>query len=152
MRIITTSIALLCLCCAMAQRTKTPAQALVGKWKYDVSTMHLELNAKGRQMLKDPKNGAKAKDFLAKFQKQLATMLKTMKLTFKSDRTMTVDAGNPDNVQTGTWSVNGQSVKVIMTNAAQQTPRMEISKDGKRIHTTYSDPNFGLGKVDLVRS
>ena len=65
--------------------------------------------------------------------------------------TMSMDAGDPSRAMLGTWSIQGRAVKVIMTNAAQKTPAMEISKDGKRIHTTYSDPNFGVGKVDLVR-
>jgi hypothetical protein len=149
MRIITLSAALLCVCTGLAQ--KSPAQLLVGKWKYDVSTMRLELNAKGKQMTSDPKDGPKAKQFLAKFQKQLAEMLKPMKLTFKADRTMSIHAGDPSKSTLGTWSIQGRSIRVIMTDARQKTPAMEITKDGKRIHTVYSDPGFGVGKVDLVR-
>src|SRR5437870_3255329 len=88
---------------AASHQSKTPAQQVVGTWKYDVSTMKLEPNEKGKKQLNDPKTGAQAKAFVAKMQKGLKTMLVTMKITFKADNTLAISGGTPPSKTSGTW-------------------------------------------------
>ncbi len=129
----------------------SPAQQLVGSWAYDVATMKLEVNAKGQKTLDDPIHGSDARRFVANMQRKLAAALKTMTITFKADRSVVIKGGNPPAEGTGGWIVTGRKVKVVMTDTKQKTPQMELATDGARIHTVYSDPNFGVSKVDLVK-
>jgi len=133
-------------CLSIAQHAGEATRQLIGTWKYDVSSMKLELNAKGKASMRDPK----AKESMAGMEKQLASSLKTMTLAFKSNRSVVISSGGKT-VGSGTWTLHGRDVNVVMTNARQATPRMTLAKDGKTIHTVYSDPNFGEGKIDLVK-
>lgn len=138
---------------AFAQKAKAPSPAdqLIGTWKYDIATLKIEPNAKARAYLNDPKTGKQAKESLARLQKSLVTMLKPLKLTFKRDMAFVISSANPSEKKMGTWNIHDRHVHVVMTDGGQATPEMEIDKTGKRIHTTYTDASFGAAKIDLVR-
>lgn len=135
----------------LAQKPKAPAQAVVGAWKYDVTTLKLELNEAAQKQTNDPKHGKEAREMIQKMKAGLTQTLKTMTITFKGDHTLVITTTTSPNKLLGTWTIDGRNVKVLMTNVKQQTPHMEMAKDGKRILTTYTDPSFGVGKVSLVR-
>jgi hypothetical protein len=139
------------LACAQKPKPATPADQLIGIWKYEVTTLKVEPNAKTKAAMNDPKTGKQAKEMMSRLQKSLATMLKPLKLTFKSDMSFVISTLNPNEKRMGTWNIHDRHVHVVMTDGGQATPEMEIDKTGKRIHATYSDPDFGLAKVDLVR-
>lgn len=136
---------------AWAQKPKTPAQSVVGAWRYDVTTLKLELNKEAQKHASDPQHGKEAREMIQKMKASLTETLKTMTITFKGDHTLVITTTTSPNKLLGTWTVDGRSVKVLMTNVKQQTPHMELAKDGKHILTTYTDSSFGVGKVTLVR-
>jgi hypothetical protein len=150
MKALPTVIIAALLCSAGAQKGDA-AHQIVGKWKYDIATMKLEPNAEGKKALNDPKNGDQTRKFVAQMQQRLADGLKGATVTFKADKTVLIMAGKPVVEKTGTWSVSGRSINVIMTDASVRTPKMDLDKSGKSIHTAYFDPNFGTGRIDLVR-
>ncbi|HVT13512.1 MAG TPA: hypothetical protein VHE55_14705 [Fimbriimonadaceae bacterium] len=135
---------------ALAQRGL--ATSPVGTWKYDIATLHLELNDAGKKELNDPKHGNQSREKMAQLKANLAKTLKTMTITFKADHKVVVTSTMFQDKLLGTWTMNGLQIKVLMTNVKQQTPDMAIAKDGKHIVATYTDPRFGVGKVTLVRS
>lgn len=145
-------------CCALAltvlvaAQSKTATHQLLGTWKYDLKTMALEPNAQVKKEMSDPKKGPQIKQVMKELRENLSATLQTMRLTFKADRKVSIVGGSPPSESLGMWTLKGRSISILMTNTKQKTPLMELDKDGKRIHTIYSDPQFGVGKVDLVKS
>ncbi|HWA84064.1 MAG TPA: hypothetical protein VG820_11540 [Fimbriimonadaceae bacterium] len=123
----------------------------VGTWKYDVATLRLEPNEAAKRELNDPKRGKQAQEMMQKMKSSLAETLKTMRIAFKADHKLVITSTKLPDKLLGTWSMTGLKIKVIMTDAKQQTPDLALAKDGKHIVATYADPSFGVGKVNLVR-
>ena len=122
------------------QRPKSATQLLVGSWRYDLASVHVALSAKADHQ-------AKARSV----RKEVLATLKTLILIFRADRTFqTKEAGRAPEAA-GTWTLAGLKIIVHATNLRQRTPAMELSQDGRRIHTVDSEPGFGVVRVDLVK-
>lgn len=132
-------------------RSKAPSP--VGTWRYDLASLKVTPNDQAkREMAKDPKKAEQYNKVVVQLIAGLKAQLKIMKLVFKPNKSFVVLVTKPQTQTLGTWSMTGSTIHVIMVDAKQPTPRMELSKDGKRIITNYSDARFGTARADLVRS
>lgn len=123
---------------------------VVGTWKVDLTSLKMELTPEAKRQL-DAQKKVKLEDL----KKQLAKNLAPITYTFKANHVFLVtlaSVGNqtPQTVQ-GTWSMAGQRITIKMSGPNRSAPEMELTKDGKRIHTIYRQANFGTGKADLIR-
>jgi hypothetical protein len=144
---------LLALVAISAQHAKpTPSTAPVGMWKYEVSSMQILPNPATQAKLKDPKQANAAKEMISKIRAAATQAQKSMRVVFKATKQLSVLGPKGDVIAAGTWVLDGYTVKLVMVNAREATPHLELSKDKTRIHATISDAGFGSIKTDLVRA
>lgn len=141
---------LVVLCLAAVALGHDGPQTPVGTWKYDVSSLEIVPNKEIRADLKNPKTAKKTKAMVAQIKSGASQTLKGLRIVFKADQRMTVLGDKGQQMTSGTWSMAGSTIKLVMMNIRQPTPQLTLSKDKKRIHATISEPAFGTVRVDLV--
>ncbi len=138
----------------MPQLPSTPATGddlkVVGHWHYDPASLNLKLDPKLEERIKKSKPGGQAA--VDKLLKSFAANLARFKLDFGPNKDFFIAVPGSDKKLHGKWILKGVRLTVVMDNPQQPTPEMELDPSGKRIHTRYDQPNFGLGTIDLVRS
>jgi hypothetical protein len=130
-------------CLPFAQVNNSAQKQIIGVWKYDLNSLKVEVPASGKAASKT-QNG---KQIQAELKKALATTA----LTFKPGRRLIVTETNPPATAVGTWNLKGRTITVVMTNARSQTPRLELSKDGKHIFSTLTIQGAGTARISLRR-
>jgi len=142
------ALCLLAVCPGFAGQTKNPARALVGTWRYDLDSIRLDLSAKAISKEK----ARLGKNYRPSTLRQEAEGgLKPILVSFRANRTLVISMVGRPVSQSGTWTLSGRTIKVVMTNLRQKTPSMTLAPNGKRIHVVDTEPGLGVIRVDLVK-
>jgi hypothetical protein len=127
----------------------SPEKQVPGQWKYDTPSLNLELEPSMQKKV-EALGPAGAAD-VQQLKQGLVQSLQPLTVTFADDHTITIASSQMSKTVKGKWSIEGRNLKVMMDQPGNAVPEMTLSDDGKRIHTLYRRPGFGVGKLDLIR-
>lgn len=136
---------------ALVMGQASSEQQVVGTWKFATATLKIEWSAKAKAYAKDPKTAAQAKTSMANAKAGIANLFATYRWTFKPNHTFVLAGKDAKQKKTGTWSLYGSNLRVVMTNAGEKVPELSVDKGGKRIRATLKEPEIGTATVDLVK-